>query len=338
VRLNAGSRASTEDAAAVLQRRLDRGDRIQGRRIVSVARRPSPSRSSWTLEEVDVELSGGAVVPMMYKDLGARLDQAVRAKPLFVADPLREVEVYRSGALGDGLAPTCHGWGAGERGGAWLFLERVPGVELSLVGDLGAWREAARMVAGMHARFEARPPRIPRLLLRDAAFYRRWPPRAERFLQHRGAGGATLAHFRGLVEQYGAVVDRLVRAPQTFVHGELYPSNVVVRDERAGRGRVVIVDWEMAGTGPGALDLAALASGRWARPERDAIVSAYLEEARRPDAEGSAGRCEFELLVDACRVHLAMQWLGWSSEWTPPPEHENDWLHEALEAGERLGL
>jgi len=36
--------------------------------------------------------------------------------------------------------------------------------------------------------------------------------------------------------------------------------------------------------------------------------------------------------------HLALQWLGWSADWTPPPEHARDWLVEALAAAERLGL
>ena len=45
-------------------------------------------------------------------------------------------------------------------------------------------------------------------------------------------------------------MDRLVRLPRTLIHGELYPSNVIV-----GRGhhreRVCPVDWEMAALGPG---------------------------------------------------------------------------------------
>ena len=31
-----------------------------------------------------------------------------------------------------------------------------------------------------------------------------------------------------------------------------------------------------------------------------------------------------------CRLHLALQWLGWSPDWRPPPEHAHDWLGEAL--------
>ena len=62
--------------------------------------------------------------------------------------------------------------------------------------------------------------------------------------------------------------------PRTFVHGELYPSNVlVVRDDR--HPRVCPIDWEMAAIGPGLIDLAALVGG-WDPPERERLVAAYL--------------------------------------------------------------
>jgi Phosphotransferase enzyme family len=42
--------------------------------------------------------------------------------------------------------------------------------------------------------------------------------------------------------------------------------------------------------------------------------------------------------LDYCRLHLAMQWLGWAENWSPPPEHSHDWLNEALTLAEQLGL
>ena len=36
--------------------------------------------------------------------------------------------------------------------------------------------------------------------------------------------------------------------------------------------------------------------------------------------------------------HLALQWLGWSTDWTPPPAQAYDWLAEVREAAERLEL
>jgi len=33
-----------------------------------------------------------------------------------------------------------------------------------------------------------------------------------------------------------------------------------------------------------------------------------------------------------------MQWLGWSPDWSPPPEHRRNWLREALRLAEKLGF
>ena len=41
-------------------------------------------------------------------------------------------------------------------------------------------------------------------------------------------------------------------------------------------------------------------------------------------------------LLDCSALHLAMRWLGWSAEWTPPAEHRRDWLDEALRATARI--
>jgi hypothetical protein len=42
--------------------------------------------------------------------------------------------------------------------------------------------------------------------------------------------------------------------------------------------------------------------------------------------------------LDVCRLHLAVQWLGWSPGWAPPMAHAHDWLADARELGERLDL
>ena len=102
---------------------------------------------------------------------------------------------------------------------------------------------------------------------------------------------------------------------------------MLVRRGPAAR-RVCPVDWEMAAVGPGLLDLAALTAGGWSRRERDAIARAYCDALRRRRCR----RLPQELLeaLDCALLHLAVQWLGWSADWTPPAEHRQDWLGEAL--------
>ena len=112
-----------------------------------------------------------------------------------------------------------------------------------------------------------------------------------------------------------------------------HASNVLV-DPRDPGWRVCPVDWETAGHGPGLIDLAALAAGNWTDEQRSALVRAYqaaLGEAALPETTLATA-------LDCCRLHLAVQWLGWSADWAPPREHAQDWLGEAMAAATRLGL
>jgi len=126
---------------------------------------------------------------------------------------------------------------------------------------------------------------------------------------------------------YEAVVEHLAGLPSTLVHGELYASNVLVTE-----GRICAVDWELAGIGPGVLDVAALTTG-WSEPERSALAEAYRRALENPPDED-----RFAKDLDCASLHLAVQWLGWSSGWQPPPEHAHDWRAELPRLVERVGL
>jgi thiamine kinase-like enzyme len=82
----------------------------------------------------------------------------------------------------------------------------------------------------------------------------------------------------------------------------------------------------MAGIGPGVLDLAALATA-WEGADCARIVAAYADE---------RGAQVDEEDLDAARLVLAMQWLGWADGWEPPREHATDWLAEATAAAQRF--
>lgn len=274
---------------------------------VTVERRPSPYRTSHPLEEIDIVLEDGSSLALIRKDLRrAALDEtARRAKPEFLHDPLREIEAYRLLAAAGLGTPRVY-----DQGADWLLLERVAGVELYQRDELEAWQRAAAWLARLHRLFAETPPASPHLLRYDADYYRGWADRARAFVG---------AQLDPVVARYDAVIERLCALPTTFIHGEFFASNVLVAAER-----VAPIDWEMAAIGPGLIDLAALTSGRWSEDERWAIAAAY----------GDLDREAFE----CCHLHLALQWLGWSSDWTPPAEHAHDWLGEAQRAASWLGL
>jgi thiamine kinase-like enzyme len=193
----------------------------------------------------------------------------------------------------------------------------------------------------MHCRFSQPSDQLRRsapFLHYDAAFYRLWLQRACEFvgqaLTRRDPPSRAL--WERLVRNYDQVIQRLVALPATLIHGEFYASNVLVETSADGV-RMCPVDWEMAALGPGLVDLAALTAGRWSDEDRSALAEAYLGGLRAAGA-ARAGLEELLASLDDCRLHVAMLWLGWSRDWTPPPEHAHDWLAEALMLGRKLGL
>jgi len=166
----------------------------------------------------------------------------------------------------------------------------------------------------MHDHFRGKT--LPRCLISyDAEFLSSWLPRA--------CAISALDGFDG----YDQVVGRLASLPRTLLHGEFYASNVLVGGER-----VCALDWELASSGPGVIDVAAITMG-WPDRERVLLAETYRSELTSPPPPA-----EFERDLDCARLHVAVQWLGWSHDWSPPPEHSRDFRSEARFLAERLGL
>ena len=272
-----------------------------------VRRSTWPYASSFPMEELHV--TGGVTKRLLFKDLS----EARPGRPEFLADPLREIAVYREILEPLGIdAPACHA-AVTDPGRAWLFLELVDGQPLWQFGEIEIWEATARWLAALHS---LTPLHAPRLLTYDAAHLRR-----------RFALAESLPRSAEIGER---LAERLAGLPAAFIHGEFYASNVLIQRED-GAVRVRPVDWETAGIGPGVLDLAALTAGSWNEEECSRIERSYVDACApslRPAPDD----------LDCARLLLAAQWLGWSSSWTPPPEHAHDWRAEAMTLIERLAL
>jgi thiamine kinase-like enzyme len=307
--------------------------------IARLERQTSLYSSSFVLEELDIKLEDGRVLQLMFKDSSnhALLPTARNIKPAFVYDPRREINVYQKilPVRRTGTA-TCFGAVVDPQlDRYWLFLERVPGVELYQVGELEKWQQAARWLAGLHTGLAAQGDLLSatcHLLTYDGDYFRQWPRRAAAFLK----AEQSQRRLEWLTKRYERVIEFLTGLPRTFVHGEFYASNVLVQETEAGL-RICPVDWEMAGLGPGLIDLAALTAGEWAEEERLAFVRAYHAELASRQPEPMSWET-FLGALDWCRLHLAVQWLGWSPAWSPPEAHAQDWLREALIVAEKIGL
>ena len=133
-------------------------------------------------------------------------------------------------------------------------------------------------------------------------------------------------------ERLCRALERLAFLPPTFLHGEFYASNILIGEGLAGR--ICPVDWEMAGIGPGLLDLAALCTG-WAEEQQRAVALGYYRGLGQ-GVEWLPGEHEFLSLLRCCQLCLAVQWLGWAPNWEAPPEHARDWLLEASRLAEGI--
>jgi hypothetical protein len=310
--------------------------RTGGEQIRAVRRTPSAYRTSFPLERLAVELEDGRTLRLVFKQLGwACLGEEARlAKPRFLHDPRRELAVYAS-VLAPALTGPPHYYGSAVdsgRGRYWLFIEWVEGRELYQVGERWLWEAAARWLAQTHTelagdvdRHSASAP----LVDHDAAYYRRWMERAREFSRAPGKPTSRGAAVDWIADRHEAVVEHLLSLPKTVIHGEFYASNVLV-DGEPEAPRVAPVDWELAARAPGLTDLAALVSGDWGAEDRQEIVSAYGSGLGAEIAPRS---------LQLVRLQLAIQWLGWAPpRWTPPQGQRHDWLGEALELAEELGL
>lgn len=305
--------------------------------ILNLRRRPSPYRTSFPIEELDVESADGNCYQMMMKNLdwNALTEEGRRAKPDFLHNPQREIELYQSMLMPTRIgSPHCYGAFVDPSAGVyWLFLERISGRELYQIGELDIWRRVAEWLAGFHALSYSSlnlRKQLAHLISYDEHFYRVWLQRSLSWAHSQNEA------LRWLTSRYDAVIERLLAMPTVVLHGEFYASNVLLAETTNGLG-VYPVDWEMAACGPGLIDLAAITAGKWSDHERTILSLAY-RDAWSAQGLPTPSREEFLTSLDYCRLHLAIQWLGWSPDWQPPADYRQNWLEEALSLARKLRL
>lgn len=181
----------------------------------------------------------------------------------------------------------------------WLVLdclEDCSRVNLSL--DPEAMPKAARWIGRYHALCSecVSDPELSFVTRYDTAYYRGWVKRAERLVEEAGYGSRWFTQVCNRIDE---VFEILLDAPQTIIHGEYYPKNILLQ-----KGSIYPVDWESTAIGCGETDLATLAEN-WPLDVVRELERMY-RRSRWPDGAPS----EFNQHLNAARIYVQFRWLG----------------------------
>jgi ATP-binding cassette subfamily B protein len=181
--------------------------------------------------------------------------------------------------------------------GTWHVYDDLGGRPLDCAGcDPREVEAVVELLAELHARFAAHP------MLGEArevggelgmTFFDREVGRCTRILESIGSTGSPLSEERAELRE--RLLERMKRlrgeraeralllrtdgGPDTLLHGDLWPANVLIL-ERSGGVEARLIDWDHAGVGPLAYDLSTLLY-RLPLRGRPSVLAAYREAAAR---------------------------------------------------------
>lgn len=309
-------RASDEVLTLALSRALQSVG--LGTAIAAVERSENVYESSNLSEVIRCSLQDGPLPPLLCKYGPCREHdhQGLRHGLAY------EAHVYRDVLDARYATPRFYGSHQDpERDVMWLFLEYLgEGWQLDLGPD-SAIVDAAAMMGELHRQAaSAMGPAPPELNRYDRRYF-------ESCLHAAGSMAIgwreRVPGFDHLVERFADHIGLLLSAPQTLVHGEFTPHNVVWAEERP-----YIVDWEQAGLGAGEIDLAALTDA-WEEEFVEAATAAYVR-ARWP---GGGPSHDFRRTLEAGRLYWLFRWLADPDE--AGTDDEVAWLVERAEDAAR---
>ena len=210
-------------------------------------------RSSGIYRLTDAGPGGSGVMAKRCRPVGASVERAVYAEVL----PRLPVS-----------APRYYGYVEDDGGSCWLFLEDVGGEryassdeeQCALAGRwLGLMHTSATIITDAAAAAARLPDGGPGRYLRHLRLARE---DILRNISNPVLTAEDVALLTAMVSQHDLLEGRwerleeaCERAPSTLVHGDFRPKNAYIRTDHAGP-RLFPIDWETAGWGPPAADLA----------------------------------------------------------------------------------
>jgi hypothetical protein len=295
-------------------------------RIATLASAPLEAQSTYPIDRLRVTLESGEEIPVIFKQLGPT-PVGKEAK-----GSLREVLIYRRLLPGRRFgAPLLYASVYDEPAARyWLFLEDVGDWTLN-GGSMEDWQAAVQWLAEIHGTYLGREDELRALgclAEHGPDYYYQLAAEARRNLGLVGHRQA-VDRFDDLMEDYDALVADFVRRPRGLVHGDIFPSNLVLQDDQ----RIRPLDWEDAAIGLPACDLARLLDG-WGS-DKPGFVAAYLDAVGRYTTT-PVDRCDFARVMTQCEIINVLWHLGWDVETCRDASFVSGSLRRLKAIGQRL--
>jgi thiamine kinase-like enzyme len=209
-----------------------------------------------------------------------------------------EAEIYREILQQVPLSsPRFYGYCDNDNKKNWLAIEYLTGSNLLKDTPYSEnFDKAAAWIGNLHKLFESNMS--PAVKIYDTAYYTIWLNGVENLLDILKEKYPWLP---AVCEYFKENLHLLTASPQTFIHGEYYAKNILLK-----AGSIYPIDWESAAIGPAEIDFASLVEG-WDEKRINLARKSYFT-ARWPDGNFSAS--EFEKKVLLAGIYFFFRWTG----------------------------
>lgn len=273
---------------------------------------PIAYASSFYAAKLSVSLQKRPDMDIFFKDMNPenQLVDAQRVRSADMERSDRELEVYRRLLRGRNFGtPTLFGYRWDEQKNQyWLFLQFIDGKKVSKLPDLRVWEASARWVARFHHQSRALSPADTAFLPHfDAAHYQECEDKVREKIPY--LDGPDRKLLERAVKAFESVKMRVVKFPQSVIHGEYFGKNIMVGLDTQNPV-ITAIDWETAAFGPSFLDIASLSSGDWSLDEKLRMRKAYFDQYRGQVDSGMSWE-EYCCAIDDLELYQAIKWIGW---------------------------
>jgi hypothetical protein len=155
-------------------------------------------------------------------------------------------------------------------------------------------KDAAYWIGSLHKFWENKVPDF--VTVYDESYYSKWADEVKKVVPE------FKKEYPWLIDVHDFFRDNikfLIRSPQTTIHGEYYPKNILVKNNL-----IYPIDWESVASAHGEIDLASLIEG-WEEPVAHNSINAY--KIARGITEDEAN--DFENRLYLSQIYFHFRWM-----------------------------